>query len=361
MKKLKVITGLLVSASAVTFAGQAQAAGTAAGTDVNNTATIGYSTGGVAQGAVTSNTATFKVDEKINLSVAEVGNAATTVAPNSTNQVTTFTVTNTSNSTQDFRLTATQDNSGVTTAFGGTDSFNVTNLRIFVDANGNGVYDAATDTATFIDELAADQSRTVFIVADVPAGQANASIAGVTLTATAANDGTAGTLGTDQAQTAGAESPNVVDIVFADGAGDTDASRDGKFSDDDQYTVSAATISLTKTSKVISDPFNNTTDPKRIPGAVVEYCLIASNTGGASATSATITDNLTTVTGVTYQASSIYTGVTVTGGVCNTDGTLQTDTADGDNGSFSAGTVSATFANIATGTTSAVRFRVTIN
>jgi hypothetical protein len=361
MNKSKFMLGLLVSASAAAFASQAQAAGTAAGTDVNNTASIGYSTGGVAQAAVNSNTATFKVDEKINLTVAELGNAATSVAPNSTNQVTTFTVTNTSNATQDFRLTATQDANGVTGPFGGTDSFDATNLRIFVDANNNGTYDAGTDTATFIDELAADQSRTVFVVADIPANQPNATIAAVTLTATAAVDGTAGTLGADQTQTAGADNATTVDIVFADGAGDTDAARDGKFSDDDQYNVTAATLSLTKTSKIISDPFNNTTNPKRIPGATIEYCLIAANTGGASATAATITDNLADVPNVTYVAGSIFTGVTVTGGVCNTNGTQQTDAADGDNASFASNLVTASVGTIATGTSTAVRFRVTVN
>lgn len=362
MKTTKLMLGLLATASAVTFAGQAHAAGTTAGTDVNNTASIGYSTGGVAQAAVNSNIATFKVDEKINLTVAEVGGAATVVAPGGVSQVTVFTVTNNSNAVQDYRLTATQDANGVTGPFGGTDNFDGTNVRVFVDANDNGLYDPAIDTATFIDELGADLSKKVLVVVDVPAGQPNLSVAGVVLTATAAADGASGTLGANLVQTTGADSPTAVDIVFADGVGSGgDANRDGKHSSRDQYNVSAATLSLTKTSKVISDPFNNTTNPKRIPGAVVEYCLVASNTGGASATAATITDNLTSVTGVTYSAGTIYTGTTVTGGICNSDGTLQTDAADSDNASFAASTVTATIPTIASGATTAVRFRVTIN
>ncbi len=109
--------------------------------------------------------------------------------------MTTFTVTNTSNATLDFSLAATQLANGQTVAFGGTDSFNQNNVRVFVDSNNNGVYDAGVDVATFIDELAADATRTVFIVSDTPAGQADASLAGVVLTATAAAGGTAGCAG----------------------------------------------------------------------------------------------------------------------------------------------------------------------
>lgn len=357
----KVMRIALGTASALSLASTAHAAGTTAGTDVNNTATIAYSTGGVAQANVTSNTATFKVDQKVNLAVAEVGGLVTQVAPGGSNFVTTFTVTNSSNAVLDFNLSAAQVASGQTVAFGGTDNYNQNNVRIFVDSNNNGVYDPGVDTATFIDELAADATKTVFIVSDTPAGQADASLAGVILTATAAAGGTAGSQGADLVQTAGADNPAVVDIVFADAAGKTDAARDGKSSADDTYKVVAPTLALLKTSKIISDPFNGTTNPKRIPGAVVEYCLVATNSGAGAANSTVVSDNLTTVAGVTYQPGSIFTGVTVTGGSCNSDGTSQTDAADGDQSSFASNTVTSNLGTIAGGASSAVRFRVTIN
>ena len=50
---------------------------------------------------------------------------------------------------------------------------------------------------------------------------------------------------------------------------------------------------MTKTSTVVSDPFNGGTDPKRIPGAVIEYCITVENTGDAPATSVVLTDVLT--------------------------------------------------------------------
>lgn len=359
----KVLYFALGTASALSFATAATAAGTPAGTDVNNTATIGYSTGGVTQAPVNSNIATFKVDQKVNLTVAESLGLSTDVAPGGVNYVTTFTVTNTSNATLDFLLSSTQDANGATTAFGGTDAFNMNMVRIFVDGNNNGVYDAGVDTATFIDELAADATRTVFIVADAPAGQLDAQIAGVTLTATAAAGGLVSTTpGLALVQTVGADDPTKVDIVFADGAGDTDAARDGKFSDDDQYRVVAPTLALVKSSRIISDPFNGMTNPKRIPGAIVEYCIVATNTGAGPANGAVVTDNLATVTGVTYVAGSIYSGVTVSSGSCNADGTQQTDAVDGaDGSSFGSNTVSSALGTIAAGASSAIRFRVTIN
>ena len=41
-------------------------------------------------------------------------------------------------------------------------------------------------------------------------------------------------------------------------------------------------IDITKISQVISDPINGTTNPKRIPGAIIRYILLVSNTGDGS-------------------------------------------------------------------------------
>ena len=51
-------------------------------------------------------------------------------------------------------------------------------------------------------------------------------------------------------------------------------------------------MSITKTSVVISDPVNNSTNPKRIPGAIVRYCFTVKNTGDGSADNAAIHDTL---------------------------------------------------------------------
>lgn len=52
-------------------------------------------------------------------------------------------------------------------------------------------------------------------------------------------------------------------------------------------------ITLLKTVAVYSDPFNGTTNPKNIPGAIVEYTIIASNSGGpADVNSTFVTDSI---------------------------------------------------------------------
>ncbi|MEI9903572.1 MAG: hypothetical protein WDN06_05990 [Asticcacaulis sp.] len=95
---------LLTTVSAMVLAPAAHAASTTAGTSIANTATVGYTVGGAAQTPITSNTATFLVDRKVNLAVTEVGGAPTTISYGDTAQVTTFQVTNLTNATQDFTL-----------------------------------------------------------------------------------------------------------------------------------------------------------------------------------------------------------------------------------------------------------------
>ncbi len=337
-------------AVAVAGASPVLAAGTTAGSSITNTATINYQVGGVAQPAINDGD-TFVVDRKIDLTVAESGTATTVVVPGQTGAVTTFTLQNTSNAVLDFALAATQTVGG-TASHGGTDNFDVTAPSIFRDTNGNGTYESGTDTAvTFIDELAADATVTLFIVANVPLGRATGDVANVRLTATAREGGAAATQGAALTQTAGANTAGM-DTVFADTAGVADAARDAAHSDDDDYTVQTATLTLDKRSLVISDPVNGTTNPKLIPGAVVEYCIAVSNAaGGAAANSIAVSDILPST--LTYVASSIRLDGTTTGLVCNADGVA--------GGTFASGTVSGTLASVAAGATRTLVFRATVN
>lgn len=343
---------LLATAGALAMSGlvvvPAYAAGTAAGSTVTNNVSVSYSVGGVAQTAIPASN-NFTVDRRISLTVTEPGNATTTVAPGQTGAATTFLITNTSNDTLDLGLSVAQP-AGGTAAHGGTDNFDVTGGAFYLD-DGDGVFDAGDTLITFLDEVAADASRTVHYVANVPVGQANASVAGVTLTAQARVAGTAGTQGAVYTETTGANTTGI-DTVFADTAGATDAARDGQFSARDDYTVAAALLTVTKNSRVISDPLNGTTNPKMIPGAVVEYCISVSNAaGGATATGVGISDPLPAQT--TYGSGfGIFVDATVTGGVCS---------AGSAGGTFSAGTVSGTLSNIPANTTRGLYFRVTIN
>lgn len=330
------------------------AAGTTAGTTITNTATVDYQVGGVAQGQQSaSNNVT--VDRKINVLVEEVADLTTTVVPGQANAVTTFQLTNMSNETLDFALTATQQ-AGGTAAHTGTDTFNVNNVRIYRDNSASGTigsWDAGDTLITnYVDELIVDTAIRLFVVADIPAGLANNAVAGVTLRATAREGGLAGTQGAAITETTGANTAGK-DTVFADITPGVsgDAARDGSHSDNDDYTVQTATLAVTKTSRVISDPVNSTTNPKLIPGAVVEYCIAVANTGGAAATSVLINDPVPGQ--LTFNAGTILLGGTVTGGTCDFNGTA--------GGSYAAPNVSGTIASIAAGAASTLVFRATVN
>ena len=336
------------AALALLIANPAHAAGTAAGSTITNTVTVNYQVGGIAQTAV-GDSESFTVDRKVNLTVAEVGNATTSVSPGQNAAVTTFTVTNTSNAPLDFALAVTQL-AGGTAAHGGTDNFNASNVRIYLD-DGDGTYDAGDTQVTYLDQAAADSISTVHVVVDVPLGQVTGDVAGVRLTATAAEATAAGSLGATATETSGANTSGV-DTVFADTNANGNTARDGADFDEDDYTVSAAALTVTKVSTIISDPFNGITDPKMIPGATVEYCVQVSNAaGGATATNISISDTLPTDT--TYDSGF---GILV-------DGTVSGATCSGGSagGSFAAGTVTAPLSDIAAGSARAVRFRVTVN
>ncbi len=356
---------LTLASAAVALAPAAHAASTAAGTSITNTATVGYSVGGTAQTPVTSNVATFLVDRKVNLTVSEVGNAATTVAYGDTSKVTTFQVTNLTNATQDFRLVASQQLSLAISLLGLTDSMDMSNVHVYVDGNGDGIYESASDTATYIDELAPNASKTVFIVADAPASGPANGVAGVALTAITATGGTAGSLGADVTATIGADTPGAIDTVFADSNGAIDLAHDGTYSALDAYVIASTTVSFTKTATVISDPINGSLLPKAIPGATVEYCLQVSNTGSNNATGISITDSVPANT--TYVSGSLVVGGSVLLGACLADGTAEDDNATGadesdpNGGSSDGSTVTATIPTILPGATQTARFRVTLN
>ena len=349
-RSVRLLASASVLAASAIAAAPAFAAGTTAGTTVTNQVTLDYKVGGIDQNQVTASDS-FTVDRKVSLLVTENG-STTSVTPGQTAAVTAFVVANSSNAPLDFALAVTQL-SGGTAAHGGTDNYDVSNVKTYVDTNINGSYDPGTDVEiTYLDQVAADDSKTVFVVADVPLGRSTNDVAGIRLTATASEATAAGSLGSTITQTSGATTSGV-DTVFADAAVDGNDLRDGNHFDEDDYTILAAALTATKTSRVISDPFNNTTDPKMIPGAVVEYGIAVEIAAGSStATGINVSDELPTQT--TYDSAfGIKLNGTVTGSTCNADG------ASG--GSYAAGIVSGTLSDIAAGVTRTLVFRVTVN
>jgi uncharacterized repeat protein (TIGR01451 family) len=361
---------LLAACSTVTLAmlssAPAFAGGTAPGTDILNTVNVNYQTGGVAQTTVTASD-TFKVDRKIDFSLTEAATTGTTtVSPGQNAAVTRFQLTNTSNDVLDFSLSVIQQATSTNGAHGGQDGFDLTTLALFVDVNGNGTYEAGTDTATTVDDLGVDQSRFIFVVGDVPLNATNGQIAGIQLSASARDiSGSVFSAATDST----ANGAITVETVFADSAksgigGQSDA-RDGIDVATDSFTVSAAALSVFKTSRVISDGVS-ANNFKSIPGAVVEYCIsVANGVGGATATNISVADVVPTNT--TYSPGTIRINATVTtpgAGQSCSGGTATTDIAgDADGGSFGtpANTVTGLLTNIAGGSSSALIFRATIN
>lgn len=358
----------LVASSAVTLSVLGStpvlAAGTTQGTSIVNNVNVNYQVGGVAQ---TQQTAadTFVVDRKIIFTLAEKAPiGTTTVSPGQTAQSTTFILSNTSNDTLDFTITPSQIVGG-TAAHGNTDAFNVTNLLVCLDTTADAVCDSAPTATLTIDNLIADANMTILVVGDIPLGATNGQVAGVTLSAAVLDsNGLAITAATD----ATVNGAGTVETIFADAAkagnGGTSAARDGIDVATDDYTISAAVLSVFKSSVIISDGVSGG-NFKSVPGAVVEYCIsVANAAGGATATNINISDLVPANT--TYIGGSIKVNGTVTGpgaGQTCAGGTAVTDAADVDAGSFGtpANTVAGTLANIAGSGSSALIFRVTLN
>ncbi len=128
----------------------------------------------------------------------------------------------------------------------------------------------------------------------------------------------------------------------------------------------AASISLSKTSAILSDPLNGTTNPKAIPGAIAEYTLTAINSGSAPADNNIITDSLNTL--ITTQQYAIWASGFLTIQSPNLYGgavTSLTDVADGDEGQFidTAGNreVIVDCGTLTTGQECVVKYRIIIN
>lgn len=123
--------------------------------------------------------------------------------------------------------------------------------------------------------------------------------------------------------------------------------------------VNAASLTVTKISTVISDPINGTTDPKAIPGAVVEYCIVVSNApGGATAEGIVINDDFSSESANIALVPDAYTG----GGdlVVDGDGACTGGTPTDKGYTLSTTTVNQALNDLAGGAQGSLRFRVEI-
>lgn len=290
-EKLLVLVTMIIG---LLFSVQAMAAGTTQGTSVSNSASVDYQVSAVPQATITSTAISFLVDRKIDLTVANIETAAVNVVPGTNDNVLRFTVTNNSNDTLDFNLAATALN-GTAAQFAGTDNVDADGtVAIFVE-NGTtpNTYQSGEDTATYINDLAADATIYVYVVTDFGTGFSNGDIASYHLEATARDS--AGTPGAALTADTDGDTAGTVEDEFADAAGSNDSANDAKHSNYQDYKITTAEISISKTSAVVYDPVNNVTNPIAIPGARIEYTITVSNGGtGSTATNVIVTDSLAT-------------------------------------------------------------------
>jgi uncharacterized repeat protein (TIGR01451 family) len=317
---------MVIVSATIVFAPPAMATGTSAGTTISNTATATYTNAGGQPVSIPSNKVDLKVDEVLNVKVASTDPGDVSTASGGANQVLSFSVTNTGNGSEAFRLTPIN-------AIGG-DSFDPATTSLVLDTNQNNVYDPGVDTVYAAGSndpvLAADGAIRVFVLSTVPGTATDGQRGQTDLTATAVT---------------GTGAPGTVFTGAGDGGSDavvgasTGVGRDKGF-----YIVSAATVAFVK-SATVADPFGGT---KSVPGSVITYTLLATVSGSGAVANLAVGDPVPTAT--TYVPGSL-----------TLQGTALTDTADTDAGEFTGTAVAARFGTVAAGQSRTVTFKTKIN
>lgn len=305
------------------------AAGTSAGIDISNTASVDYAIAGSSSTA-TSNTVTFRVDEKLDVNVSWQDAANVAAGTPDSNQVLTYLLTNTGNGNDSYTL-------NVQNTLGG-DQFNPVLVDIYLDANGNGIFNPGADTlynAGINDPvLGADASQAIFVRNNIPAGQVTGDLGNSQLVATS-NTGS-GIPGTAFANAG----DNSSDAIVGTSGGTSNAIG--------SYEIANTNVGLVK-SVVITDPFGGN---QPVTGATMTYNIDVSVAGPGVANNVVFTDPL--------PANTTYTANTLT-----LNATALTDVADADAGDVAGttpNTVTVNLGNLTQGSPiQTITFEVIIN
>lgn len=252
---------------------------TPADTIIQSQATINFILLNQAQ-TLQSNIAAFTVDELVDLVlVSQNPSPVTTMSPES-NRVLTFALTNLGNALEKYSLTATQLS---------TSTFNMSNLRIYLDTPGTGIFDSTKDTlyvfGTNDPVIAAGSSLIVFVVSDAPSGINENSLASVSLRA-------ASTIGTGAPGT----------TFSSAGVGGSSAvlgASGGISTATGSYKVSLVSVTLTKSQAVLNQQGGSQPNS----GAIVTYTLALNLAGTSSVNGLSIQDPIPT--GTTYVSGSL--------------------------------------------------------
>lgn len=139
-----------------------------------------------------------------------------------------------------------------------------------------------------------------------------------------------------------------------------DPGQQGAAIHDITYCRPTTNLTIAKTSSVVSDPTNGTTDPKAIPGATMRYCILVTNNGSGTATGINVGDPLPATT--TFIPGSLRSGTSCAGATTvEDDNASGADESDPFGASIAGTTVAATTPTLAPTGTMAVTFDVTVN
>ncbi|MDB5857403.1 MAG: hypothetical protein JWQ76_1092 [Ramlibacter sp.] len=310
------------------------AAGTAAGTLIGNTATLTYSTSGQPAATAVAVAPPVVVARVISHTVTWQDSAAVPTTSPDTDRVLAFVVSNTGNGTETFQLT--RDNAQ------GGDQFDPATSpsgAIWLESgaqpglqrsgpNADVLYGPGVNDIV----LAADASRLVHVVSQIPAGVAIGSYGKVGLTATATTPGAAGAAPGTLLATSGG-----VQVIAGPNGGRAAATG--------SYLVAGASLGLVKSVAAVRDPQGGS---RVMTGSVLTYRLVLTLTGSGQADALAVNDPLPAT--LTYVPGSL-----------TVDGAPRTDAADADELSFAAGTVQANFGSVAVPATRVIEFKATVN
>jgi len=287
---------------------QAMAANTTAGLQINNTASMTYDVNSVAQDAVTSTTASFVVDARVNVNV-DINNT-TALSTGTPVNITTgvagdyylvgiYEVTNTGNVKTVYNLAVT--NVDGTVILGETDNKDAASVAGFRYFDGATLATELTGTVTVDKPTVIPADATEGVTKEIYVYAPTSQITGVDgdaygfkLTATASQlieviaDGTADAA----AKAISAYTDSGLDNVELEIVADTDNADDiitlafPKFDPD----ADPGTSGFTKTAAVVWDPINLGTSPIAIPGATVKYTITLTNRGSSLADNVVVTD-----------------------------------------------------------------------
>ena len=277
----------------------AHAAGTPAGTNIQNTAQVSYTVGSSTVTA-SSNTSTVRVAEMLD-AVLTLASSTVQVSPGATAEELVFTLTNTGNGSETFNLTALS--AGVV-----GDDFDPTLAvpAVYFDSDSSGDFsgpDVAYTAGANDPVLAADASVRLLVINNLPNTALNGNRGRSQLTAAAAS---------------GTGAPGTSFGFVGDGGVEAVAGTTGGdavlFG---EYLVADVQLSAVKTQSIV-DQFGG---QRPLPGARINYQIVVTHTGTGTAAGAAINDLIPANT--TYVAGSLQ----LNGGPLS-------DTADGDAGTF---------------------------